>query len=65
MGGDKQEVKELRVLFGFTPGQVLINVGCDCVRLDLARVGLVQISLSLLVMVAYGKLRLLDSSATL
>ena len=54
MGGPKQEVKELRVLLGFTPEQVLINVGCDCVRLDLARVGLVQISLSLL-----------DSSATL
>lgn len=23
MGGDKQEVKELRALFGFTPGRVL------------------------------------------
>lgn len=40
VGGDKQEVKELRALFGFTPGQVLCRLQlCEagfgtCVRLS-------------------------------
>lgn len=38
MGEDKQEVKEIEVLLGFTPGNVLL--GLYCTRLDLAHVHL-------------------------
>lgn len=38
MGEDKQEVKEIEVLLGFTPAQLLL--GLCCTRLDLAHVHL-------------------------